>query len=83
MPLGSEVAGEGAERRFARVGVARYADALALAHVREMNFTGKPMNGYVYVDPPGLVEDSDLAAWVSWCADHVAGLPAKVPRTRR
>ncbi|MBX3643031.1 MAG: TfoX/Sxy family protein [Rubrivivax sp.] len=64
---------------MARVGAARYQDALAMPHVRQMDFTGKPMNGYVYVAPAGLVEDEGLKAWVSWCVSHVAGLPAKRP----
>ena len=67
---------------MARVGTERYEDALSLPHVREMNFTGKPMKGYVYVDPPGLAEDRDLDAWVSWCANHVASLPAKARAKR-
>ena len=65
---------------MARVGVERYQDALAVPHVREMDFTGKPMKGYVYVDPQGLVEDKDLVAWVSWCSAYAATLPAKVSR---
>ncbi len=32
---------------MARVGSAEYAGALAQRHVREMDFTGKPMKGYV------------------------------------
>jgi hypothetical protein len=75
---GKMVVGISGAKLMARVGVERYQDALALPHVREMNFTGKPMKGYVYIDPPGLTEDSDLAAWVSWCAGYVASLPAKV-----
>ena len=63
---------------MARVAAERYQDALALPHVREMNFTGKPMKGYVYIDPPGLADDDELRAWVSWCASQVAALPAKV-----
>ena len=59
---------------MARVGAERYRDALALPHVSEMNFTGKPMKGYVYIDSPGLEEDKELAAWVDWCAAYVAGL---------
>jgi hypothetical protein len=39
---------------------ARYADALALPHVRPMDFTGKPMKGYVYVDPLGIEADAAL-----------------------
>jgi hypothetical protein len=48
--------------------------------VREMDFTGRPMKGYVVIDPAGLAEDRDLQAWVSWCAGYVATLPAKRPR---
>jgi TfoX/Sxy family transcriptional regulator of competence genes len=67
-------------RLMARVGAERYQDALALPYVRKMDFTGKPMNGYVYVEPHGLTEDEDLGAWVSWCLSHVASLPAKISR---
>lgn len=62
---------------MARVGPERYRDALAQPHVREMDFTGKPMNGYVYVDPLGLERDDGLAAWVTWCVTYVEGLPGK------
>lgn len=65
---------------MARVGTDRHADALALPNVRPMDFTGKPMKGYVYVEPPGLEEDKDLAAWVTWCASHAASLPVKASR---
>ena len=63
---------------MARVGPERYQDALAVPHVREMDFTGRPMKGYVYVDAPGLADDRDLQAWVQWCAGFVAALPRKV-----
>lgn len=65
---------------MARVGPDRHQDALAVVHVREMDFTGRPMKGYVYVDPAGLTEDRDLAAWVQWCVDYVAGLPKKAAK---
>ena len=75
---GKMFVGVSGSKLMARVGAERYQDALALPHVSEMNFTGKPMKGYVYVEPLGLAEDSDLAAWVIWCASYVARLPAKV-----
>lgn len=62
---------------MARVGPERHQDALAVPHVREMDFTGRSMKGYVYVDTPALAEDHDLQAWVQWCVSFVAGLPAK------
>lgn len=65
---------------MARVGPERHRDALAVPHVREMDFTGRPMKGYVYVDPPGLRDDKDLKAWVQWCAGYVSALPPKKVR---
>jgi TfoX/Sxy family transcriptional regulator of competence genes len=67
------------ETLMARVGAERYGDSLALPHVRPMDFTGKPMSGYVYVDPPGIAEDEQLLAWVNWCAGVAAALPARAP----
>jgi TfoX/Sxy family transcriptional regulator of competence genes len=67
---------------MARVGPERHEDALGVAHVRPMDFTGRPMKGYVYIDPPGLSEDHELEAWVRWCVGYVAALPAKKARTR-
>ena len=65
------------ESLMARVGPLRYADALALPHVRPMDFTGKPMKGYVYVDPPGIEEDAALENWITACSAFVASLPPK------
>ncbi|AOW14402.1 RNA methyltransferase [Hydrogenophaga crassostreae] len=62
---------------MARVGPGRYADALTLKHVRMMDFTGKPLKGYVYVDPAGIEEDAQLAKWLTWCAGVVAAMPPK------
>jgi TfoX/Sxy family transcriptional regulator of competence genes len=65
---------------MARVGPDRHADALALPHVRPMDFTGRPMKGYVYVDPAGIAEDHELAAWLAACIGHVERLPRKRPK---
>lgn len=60
-----------------RVGPSAYAEALTRAHAREMDFTGRPMKGYVYVDPQGFESDADLAYWVQAGHAFVATLPAK------
>ena len=70
------------ETLMARVGPEHYEDALALPQVRPMDFTGKPMKGYVYIDAPGIEDDAQLAAWVNWCAAFVATLPAKLSAKR-
>ncbi len=77
---GKMFVGISGSRLMARIGTERYDDALALAHVREMAFTGRPMKGYVYIDPSGLADDNDLVAWVTWCVGYVAALPAKKPK---
>lgn len=48
-----------------RVGPAAWEAALALPHARLMEFTGRPMRGFVTVDPAGLEDDADLAAWLN------------------
>lgn len=74
---GKMFVGISGSKLMARVGVQRYEDALSMPHVREMNFTGRAMKGYVYVDPPGLEVDRDLGAWVLWCVGYVTALPAR------
>lgn len=65
---------------MARVGPTRQQKALSMKHVREMDFTGRPMKGYVFVDPEGLTEDDQLESWVSCCSEFAATLPRKVKR---
>lgn len=62
---------------MARVGPDRYEKALTQTHAREMDFTGKPMKGFVYVDPAGFESDDDLRHWVTLCENFVTSLPPK------
>ena len=66
-----------ADTLMARVGPQGYAEALVHKHVREMDFTGKPMRGYVYVDPAGFESDAALEQWVGRCQTFVRALPPK------
>ena len=47
-----------------RVGRDGYDEAIAQPHARPMDFTGKPMQGMVYVAPAGVASDDDLRRWV-------------------
>lgn len=62
---------------MARVGPEQYEEALTRPHAREMDFTHKPMKGFVYVDPEGIEADEDLEYWIGLCKEFVAMLPAK------
>jgi TfoX/Sxy family transcriptional regulator of competence genes len=57
-----------------RVGPERYKAALAEAHVRPMDFTGRPMNGYVFVGPGGSRTEQAIKKWVDQGAAFVATL---------
>ena len=60
-----------------RVGPDAYEAALALPHTRPMDFTGRPLRGFVYVEAPGIRTDAALAAWVT------RAVPADAPRRGR
>ena len=60
-----------------RVGRDAYDDAVARPHARPMDFTGRPMRGWVYVAPDGFSEDTDLDGWVGLGVAFASLLPAK------
>ena len=66
-----------------RVGPEHYEASLAKAHVRPMDFTGRPMNGYVYVGPGGSRTVKAIAKWVEQGAAFVALLDGGAARNRR
>lgn len=54
----------GTPRLMARIGKEAYEAALAEKGVREMDFTGTAMRGFVFIDPEGFDLDDDLSFWV-------------------
>ena len=54
---------------MARVGPEIYEDALTKKGCREMDFTRRPMKGFVYVEPEGIDMDKDLEYWVDLCLE--------------
>jgi len=72
--------GVSGNKLMARVGQENYQDSLGRKHVREMDFTGKPMQGYVYVEAPGTTSEEQLNFWLQRCKQFVSTLPAKAPK---
>lgn len=60
-----------------RVGPDNYEEALSQPHARPMDFTGKPLKGFVYVDAKGYESDKDLYQWVQRGADLALSMPPK------
>jgi TfoX/Sxy family transcriptional regulator of competence genes len=65
------------EELMVRVGPDAYEEALRLPAAREMDFTGRPLKGMVYVDPSGFEAKAELAGWVERAVEFVLSLPAK------
>ena len=59
-----------------RLGAAGAEAALQREHVREMDFTGRPMKAMVFVEPAGLEGDA-LGEWVTTAAAFAQTLPPK------
>ncbi len=51
--------------------------ALTEDHVGPMEFTGRPMRGFVTVEAAGVEDDAELGRWVEAGADFAESLPAK------
>lgn len=58
-----------ADSLMARIGPDVYDEALTKPGCREMDFTGRKMTGYVYVDGDGIDMEEDLEYWVGLCLD--------------
>lgn len=74
---GNMVCGVVGDTLMLRLGAERAEAALDEPHTRPMDFTGRPMRGMVYVDPPGFKADAELAAWVARAMEFAGTLPPK------
>lgn len=52
---------------MARIGEAVYEAELEKPNCLPMDFTGRPMKGYIFVTPDGFDADDDLSYWLDLC----------------
>lgn len=74
---GHMVCGVDKDGAMFRVGPEAYEAALALPGVTEMDFTGRPMRGFVSLDGEGLGDDEVRLTLLGMARAFVAGLPDK------
>lgn len=55
---------------MARIDPEIYETALTKKGCHEMDFTGRPMRGYVFVEPEGIDMDSDLEYWINLALEY-------------
>ena len=54
----------GKDRLMVRVGKAKYDQLIFKKGSREMDFTGKVMRGFLFIDPDGFDTEDDLDFWI-------------------
>ena len=59
----------GVEFLLCRLSEQDYQQALTQENVIPMDFTGKPMQGYIFVTEEGFASDRDLSGWLQKCLD--------------
>jgi TfoX/Sxy family transcriptional regulator of competence genes len=62
---------------MARVGAEGEDDALAQPHARIMDFTGRPMTGFIQVAAEGVATEEQVRAWVNRALAFTTTLPPK------
>ena len=55
------------DQLMARVGPNAYEEALRKPGAQPMDFTGRPMKGYIFVDSVGIDNDDQLDHWTKFC----------------
>lgn len=60
-----------------RVGPEAFDDTVELPGARIMDFTGRPMKGWVFVSPVGYADQPSLEAWVKRGTEYAKRLPHK------
>ncbi|MGI9456099.1 MAG: TfoX/Sxy family protein [Aeoliella sp.] len=65
------------DKLMVRVGPERYEKALERSHARKMDFTGRPLKGFVFIAPAGFESAKALSSWIKLSLDFVDSLPPK------
>ncbi len=83
MQHGKAFAGVWNDSLIIRTGPEAYEAALAESFVSEFDITGKPMTGWVVVDPDGIDDDKPLREWLGRAIEFARTLPKKRPGLSR
>ena len=68
---------------MARIGEDASPNALRQKACHPMDFTGRPMRGYVFISPDGFDTDIDLSYWLQLCLDFNPLAKASKKRKRK
>lgn len=77
MVNGNMACGVEKNKLVVRVGPDDYENYLKQKYVRKMDFTGKPLKGFIYVMPEGLRRTDSLSKWIDKGIQFARSLPKK------
>lgn len=65
-----------------RVGAVGEDEALLRPHAQHCMPAGRPMTGFILVDPDGVEDEDDLTNWLALARRYVESLPPKQSKTK-
>lgn len=68
---------------MARIGEEAYQTAINNKHCLPMDFTGRPMRGYIFVTPEGFDSESDLSHYLDLCLAFNPLAKASKPKKKK
>jgi TfoX N-terminal domain len=72
------------ESLMARINPGHHEASIKKNGCHEMDFTGKPMRGFVIIDPEGIDRDKDLDYWIGLALDYnKIARPSKKNKTKK
>ena len=71
------------QRLMVRLDPAVEVESLQLRGCKQMDFTGRPMKGYVFVHPEGIETDTQLLHWVNLALEFNPKAKASKKRSSR
>ena len=77
MLYGNMCCGVNQSNLIVRVGPDNYETSLSKDYVKEFDMTGRPMRGWVVVEPGGAAEAIDLKTWIGEGMSFARSLPPK------
>lgn len=74
---GNMACGINGDQLIVRMSEADYREALKQPYVHVFDMTGRPMNGWVTVDPDGFPTEAELKTWIERGLQYARSLPPK------
>ncbi|MEP1932865.1 MAG: TfoX/Sxy family protein [Roseibium sp.] len=68
---------------MARVGKDQEPEALTKPFASQCRPTGRPMPGFIRIEPEGYESDEELGSWVEMARTYVCALPPKQPKIKK